>query len=178
MLELAQNYAEALLSIAIDDNKVIDYQKEVKELRKIILDNDDFLLLLDSRFLSIEERMHNAEVLLPGFSPDIVNFIKIIVRHNRVRYLRDILDAFNSLCNENQDIVEGLIYSAFPLSEDTLLKIKNKISQIENHEVDLIPKIDPSLIGGVKVVINSHVYDGSIKNQLEKMQIDLLRKEL
>ena len=178
MLELAQNYAEALLSIAVDDNKVIDYQKEVKELRKIIKDNDDFLLLLDSRFLSVEERMHNAELLLPGFSLDIVNFIKIIVKHNRIRYLKDILDAFNSLCNENQDIVEGLIYSAFPLNEDTLLKIKNKISQIENHEVDLIPKIDPSLIGGVKVVINSHVYDGSIKNQLEKMQIDLLRKEL
>ena len=178
MLELAQNYAEALLSLAVDDNKVIDYQKEVKELRKIIKDNDDFLLLLDSRFLSVEERMHNAELLLPGFAPDIVNFIKIIVKHNRVSYLKDILDAFNSLCNENQDIVEGLIYSAFPLSEDTLLKIKNKISQIENHEVDLIPKIDPSLIGGVKVVINSHVYDGSIKNQLEKIQIDLLRKEL
>jgi F-type H+-transporting ATPase subunit delta len=90
----------------------------------------------------------------------------------------DILDDFNSLANENQDIVEGLIYSAFPLDESTLLKIKNKISQIENHEVDLISKIDPSLIGGVKVVINSHVYDGSIKNQLEKMQINLLRKEL
>ena len=178
MLELAQNYAEALLSIAVDDNKVIDYQKEVKELRKIIKDNDDFLLLLDSRFLTVEERMYNAELLLPSFAPDIVNFIKIIVKHNRIRYLKDILDAFNSLCNENQDIVEGLIYSAFPLNEDTLLKIKNKISQIENHEVDLIPKIDPSLIGGVKVVINSHVYDGSIKNQLEKMQIDLLRKEL
>ena len=178
MLELAQNYAEALLSLAVDDNKVVDYQKEVKELRKIIKDNDDFLLLLDSRFLSLEERMHNAELLLPGFSPDIVNFIKIIVKHNRISYLKDILDAFNSLCNEKQDIVEGLIYSAFPLDEETLNKIKNKISQIENHEVDLIPKIDPSLIGGVKVVINSHVYDGSIKNQLEKMQIDLLRKEL
>ncbi len=60
MKELAQNYASALLSLAIDDNKVIDYQKEVKELRKIIRDNEDFLLLLDSRFLSIEERMNNA----------------------------------------------------------------------------------------------------------------------
>lgn len=178
MLEIAQNYASALLSIALDENKVIDYQKEVKELRKIIRDNDDFILLLDSRFLSVEERMHNVELILKGFSIDIVNFIKIIVKHNRVNYLMDILDGFNSLCNENQDIVEGLIYSAFPLDESTLLKIKNKISQIENHEVDLISKIDPSLIGGVKVVINSHVYDGSIKNQLEKMQINLLRKEL
>lgn len=178
MLELAQNYASALLSLAIDDNKVIDYQKEVKELRKIIKDNPDLILLLDSRFLSVEERMGNVETLLKGFSPDIINFIKIIVKHNRVSYLDDILEAFNSLCNENQDIVEGLIYSAFPLGEETLLKIKNKISQIENHEVDLIPKIDPTLIGGVKVVINSHVYDGSIKNQLEQMQISLLRKEL
>ena len=54
MKELAQNYASALLSLAVDDNKVIDYQKEVKELRKIIRDNEDFILLLDSRFLSIE----------------------------------------------------------------------------------------------------------------------------
>ena len=178
MLEIAQNYASALLSLAIDDNKVIVYQNEVKELRKIIKDNQDFTLLLDSRFLTMEERMHNADLILKDFSIDIVNFVKIIIKHNRINYLMEILDAFNSLCNEQQDIVEGLIYSAFPLNEDTLLKIKNKISQIENHEVDLISRIDPSLIGGVKVVINSHVYDGSIKNQLEKMQIDLLRKEL
>ena len=178
MLEIAQNYASALLSLAIDDDKVVIYQEEVKELRKIIRDNPDFLLLIESRFLSVKEREENAEKLLSNFSTDVVNFIKIIIKHNRVNYLVDILDAFNSLCNENRDIVEGLIYSAFPLEERTLLNIKKKISEIENHEVDLITRIDPSLIGGVKVVINSHVYDGSIKNQLEKMQIDLLRKEL
>ena len=177
MLEIAQNYASALLSIAIDDNKVIDYQKEVKELRKIILDNPDFLLLVDSRFLTVQERKEKVEAILKGFSTDVVNFIKIIVEHNRVSYLEDILEAFNTLCNENRDIVEGLIYTAFPLKEETLLKIKNKISQIENRDVDLIQRIDPSLIGGVKVVINSHVYDGSIKNQLEKMQVDLSRRE-
>ena len=178
MTEIALNYASALLSLAIDDNKVILYQKEVKELRKIIFDNPDFLLLLDSRFLTSEERMHNAEMILKDFSPDIVSFIKIIIKHNRIAYLSEILEAFNSLCNENQGIVEGLIYSAFPLGEETLLKFKNKISQIEKQQIDLIPRIDPSLIGGVKVVINSHVYDGSIKNQLEQMQISLLRKEL
>lgn len=177
MTEIALNYASALLSIAIDDNKVIAYQKEIKELRKIIKDNPDFVLLLDSRFLSLEERINNVALILKDFSIDIVNFIKIIVKHNRVNYLEEILEAFNSLCNENQDIIEGLIYSAFPLAEDTLLKIKNKISEIEHHQVDLLPRIDPALIGGVKVVINSHVYDGSIKNQIAQMQISLLRKE-
>ena len=177
MLEIAQNYASALLSIAIDDNKVIDYQKEVKELMKIIKDNPDFLLLLDSRFLSVEERKQEVDKILVNFSADVINFIKIIVSHNRVNYLEDILQGFNTLCNENRDIVEGLIYTAFPIDEKTLNKIKKKISQIEHREVDLITHIDPSLIGGVKVVINSHVYDGSVKNRIEKMQIDLSRKE-
>lgn len=177
MKEIAQNYASALLSLAIDENKVSDYQKEVKELMKIIKDNPDFLLLLDSRFLTIEERKEKVSEILVNFSEDIVNFIKIIVGHNRVNELEDILQAFNTLCNENRDIVEGLLYTAFPLEEKTLQKIKQKISEIEHHDVDLIVKIDPSLIGGVKVVINSHVYDGSIKNKLEKMQVDLSRKE-
>ena len=178
MLEIAQNYANALLSIAIDDNKVIEYQKEVKELAKIIKDNPDFLMLIDSRFLSINERKEKVKEILKGFSSDIVNFVQIIVEHNRVNYLEDILQAFNTLCNENQDILEGLIYTAFPLDEKTLIKIKKKISQIEHRDVDLIARIDPSLIGGVKVVINSHIYDGSIKNQLEQMQVDLSRKEI
>ena len=108
MLEIAQNYASALLSLAVDDNKVILYQEEVKELRKIIRDNPDFLLLIESRFLSVKEREENAEKLLSNFSTDVVNFIKIIIKHNRVNYLIDILEAFNSLCNENRDIVEGL----------------------------------------------------------------------
>ncbi len=177
MLEIAQNYASALLSIAMDEKKVQDYQNEVKELMKIIKDNPDFLMLLDSRFLTVEERKQKVSEILVNFSSDVINFIKIIVEHNRVSYLEDILQAFNTLCNESRDIVEGLIYTAFPLEEKTLQKIKQKISQIENHDVDLIVKIDPSLIGGVKVVINSHVYDGSIKNKLEQMQVDLSRKE-
>ena len=177
MLEIAQNYASALLSIAMDEKKVQDYQNEVKELMKIIKDNLDFLMLLDSRFLTVEERKQKVSEILVNFSSDVINFIKIIVEHNRVSYLEDILQAFNTLCNESRDIVEGLIYTAFPLEEKTLQKIKQKISQIENHDVDLIVKIDPSLIGGVKVVINSHVYDGSIKNKLEQMQVDLSRKE-
>ena len=178
MLEIAQNYANALLSIAIDDNRVIEYQKEVKELSKIIKDNPDYLLLIDSRFLTVNERKEKVDEILKGFSNDVVNFIKIIVEHNRVCYLEDILQAFNTLCNENRDILEGLIYTAFPLDEKTLIKIKNKISEVEHRDVDLITRIDPSLIGGVKVVINSHIYDGSIKNQLEKMQLDLSRKEM
>lgn len=178
MNQIAQTYAEALFSLGLEEKKLTKLQDEGKALSEIIHDNEDFLLLLDSRFMSREERQDIASKILKDFDEDIVNFVKVLIANNRTNYIKDILEAFNSLCNEYKGVKEGLIYSAFPLNKETINKIKNKISQIEGMDVELISRIDPSLIGGVKVVINSHVYDGSIKNQLEKMQIDLLGKEL
>lgn len=178
MNQIAQTYAEALFSLGLEDKKLTKLQDEGKVLSEIIHDNEDFLLLIDSRFMSREERQDIASKILKDFDEDIVNFVKVLIANNRTNYIKDVLEAFNSLCNEYKGVKEGLIYSAFPLNKETINKIKNKISQIEGMDVELISRIDPSLIGGVKVVINSHVYDGSIKNQLEKMQIDLLGKEL
>lgn len=178
MNQIAQTYAEALFSLGLEDKKLTKLQDEGKALSEIIHDNEDFLLLIDSRFMSREERQDIASKILKDFDEDIVNFVKVLIANNRTNYIKDVLQAFNSLCNEYKGVKEGLIYSAFPLNKETINKIKNKISQIEGMDVELISRIDPSLIGGVKVVINSHVYDGSIKNQLEKMQIDLLGKEL
>ena len=178
MNQIAQTYAEALFSLALEEKKLSSLQEEGKQLSDIINDNPDFLLLLNSRFMSAEERKEVAIKILKGFDDDIVNLIKVIVDNNRVDYVQEILQAFNSLCNEYRGVKEGLIYSAFPLDKQTINTIKEKISQVEHMDVELIAKVDPSLIGGVKVVINSHVYDGSIKNQLEKMQINLLGKEL
>jgi F-type H+-transporting ATPase subunit delta len=178
MNQIAQTYAEALFSLGLEDKKLTKLQDEGKTLSEIIHDNEDFLLLIDSRFMSREERQDIASKILKDFDEDIVNFVKVLIANNRTNYIKDVLEAFNSLCNEYKGVKEGLIYSAFPLNKETINKIKNKISQIEGMDVELISRIDPSLIGGVKVVINSHVYDGSIKNQLERMQIDLLGKEL
>ena len=178
MNQIAQTYAEALFSLGLEDKKLTKLQDEGKTLSEIIHDNEDFLLLIDSRFMSREERQDIVSKILKDFDEDIVNFVKVLIANNRTNYIKDVLEAFNSLCNEYKGVKEGLIYSAFPLNKETINKIKNKISQIEGMDVELISRIDPSLIGGVKVVINSHVYDGSIKNQLEKMQIDLLGKEL
>ena len=178
MNQVAQTYAEALFSLGLEEKKLTKLQDEGKALSEIIHDNEDFLLLIDSRFMSREERQDIASKILKDFDEDIVSFVKVLIVNNRTNYIKDVLQAFNSLCNEYKGVKEGLIYSAFPLNKETINKIKNKISQIEGMDVELISRIDPSLIGGVKVVINSHVYDGSIKNQLERMQIDLLGKEL
>lgn len=177
MNEIASRYGTALFSLALEKDLIIQYQEEVKELKRIFKENSDFIMVLGNSFDSVEERISIVDKTLKGVNEDVLALIKILIENKRINYLLDVFQAFNSCCNEYRGVDEGLIYSTIPLDEQTINKIEEKISKVENHNVELINKIDPSLIGGVKVVINGHIYDGSIKNQLESMKIDLLKKE-
>lgn len=175
MNEIASRYGQALFSLALDKNKVIPLQQEVKELIKLIESNSDFVMLLNSSFLSIEERQSILDKTLVRVDEDVIALLKIMIKNGRISYLIEVLQAFNSYCNAYRGVDEGLIYSISKLDEKTLKAIEREISKKENKEIELINRIDPSIIGGVKVVINDHIYDGSIKNRIEMMKKDLLK---
>lgn len=175
MNEIASRYGQALFSLALDKNKVIPLQQEVKELIKLIESNSDFVMLLNSSFLSIEERQSILDKTLVRVDEDVIALLKIMIKNGRISYFIEVLQAFNSYCNAYRGVDEGLIYSISKLDEKTLKAIEREISKKENKEIELINRIDPSIIGGVKVVINDHIYDGSIKNRIEMMKKDLLK---
>ena len=177
MHELTSRYAQALFSLKRDSNQVEETQKEVKELMKIIKDNPDFLTLLNAPYIDKEERIAVVDKVFASIDEDIKNLIKVVVENNRSLYLLEIFEDFNSLANEYRGVKEGLVYSAMPISEKEIDKITKKISEIEGCPIELKNIIDPSLIGGVKVVINDHIYDGTLKHHIENMKLTLLKKE-
>ena len=175
MNEIASRYATALYSLKLDSNKLLESQKEVRELKKIFLENPDFIVILSSSYKSNEEKIKIIDKSLVGVDDEIKSWIKIITQNHRASHLIDIFDGFISLVNEYRGVKEGLVYSTEKLSENQLTKLNQKISEVENIPVELKNIIDPSLIGGVKVVINDHIYDGSIKHHIEDMKISLLK---
>ena len=177
MHELTSRYAQALYSLKRDSNQVIETQLEVKEIIEVIQNNPDFLMLLDTPNLSIEERLAIVDRVFESIDEDVKNLMKIAIENGRALYLLGIFEDFNSLANEYRGVKEGLVYSAMPLSKEELQKISSAISEIEKCPVELKVIVDPTLIGGVKVVINDHIYDGSIKHHVETMKITLLKKE-
>lgn len=177
MNEVASRYGQALYSLALDKGLVLKWQEEVKEIRRAFNENADFIVVLGSSFLSVEERQEMLKNTLKGIDENIVSLLQIVIANHRTNEIDNILLAFNSLCNECRGIEEGYLYSSIRLDESTIKKLETKISEVEHHQVELHNVIDPQLIGGVKVVIHDRVYDGSIKHHLEQMKKDLLKKE-
>ena len=177
MNEVASRYGLALYSLAVDNNKVGQWQLECKEIMRAFKENADFIMVLGSTFIPMEERREMLETSLKGVSQEIIALLEIVMENHRTSNIFDILESFNSFCNEYKGIKEGYVYSSLRLDESSIRKIEEKVSSIERHKVELKNVVDPSLIGGVKIVIHDRIYDGSIKTRLEKMSKDLLKKE-
>ena len=177
MNELTSRYAEALYLVKKDSNTLVETQSEVKELIKIIKDNPDFTTLLSSSYLSKEERIAIIDQVFKGVDEETKNLLKIAVENGRGKYVLGILEDFNSLVNVYRGVKEGLVYSAMPLKDEEVAQISSSISKKEKEPVELKNVVDPTLIGGVKVVINDHIYDGSLKHHIENLKSTLLKKE-
>ena len=175
MESVASRYGLALYSLALEENKIDSWQKDVKTLKSIFEKNTDFIMILGSSFLSLEERIEILEKTLVGVDESIVALIDVIMENNRTDLILDIFESFNSYCNQYRGVSEGLIYSTLKLDQTVIDQIEKKISKIENNKVELKNVIDPSLIGGVKIVIKDRIYDGSIKHSIEMMKKDLLK---
>ena len=177
MNELASRYALALLSISEENKLTNEFQQQIKEIISLLNENPKFIDVLNSSFLSKEERKNIVSKTFKGFDKNIVNMINLLLDNNRINFLLEICYEFNSLVNEKRGVKEGFVYSTEYLSKDLLDKICKTISEIEHTDIELKNLIDSKLIGGVKVVIGNHVYDGSIKNKLNELKTNLINKE-
>lgn len=175
MKEITSRYAEALYSLKRDSNSLEKTQEEIRELKKVFIENPDFIVVLDSSYKTIEEKIEIIDKTLIGVDEEIKNLLKVIIQNHRARYIIEIFDGFISLVNEHRGVIEGLVYSTEKLSDEQLEKLNLAISKVEKRPTELRNIIDPNLIGGVKVVINDHIYDGSIKHNIENMKNSLIK---
>lgn len=170
---ISKNYAEALFSICMERNLLSEMQMQMKQIKDLILENNEIVTFLNSYLVSFIEKEEFIDKAFKEFDADILSMIKILVKNHRSKYLIDVIDNFNSLINKEKGVLEGLLYSIYPLEKQKIKEIENAISKKENVPCELKNLIDKNIIGGIKVVINGHIYDGSIQNKIESMRIAL-----
>lgn len=177
MSAIGERYAESLFDLAIEENKVNQYLQDIKLVNEV-LESDRKIVQFFSHVL-IDNNV-KYQLIDKAFQDNVdkyvLNFLKLLVQSRRIRYIDDIVKCYIDLSNQYLGIEQGTIYTPFELSNQQIKDIEKAISKKESKKVTLDVKIDPSLVGGVKVQINHRVYDGTIKNKVEMLKKELLRK--
>ena len=152
--------AEALLQVVSENDQTEEMVKEVKQLLSLINESPDVEKTLSSPVL---EKDTKKKIIIEIFSGKInfslLNFLKLLADRQRIGIVTSILDRFLEIYRENSKIALATVTSAVELTDDQKGLITKKIITIAGTEkLELVTKIDPSLIGGFVASVGSVSY--------------------
>jgi F-type H+-transporting ATPase subunit delta len=111
-----------------------------------------------------------AKVQLP---PAATNFLRAVIENGRLAALPEIAAQFRALKNAQSGTSDAVVYSAFPIPATALGDVAGALEKRFGRKLNLTVREDPSLIGGIRVVVGDEVLDTSVKARLEQMKVAL-----
>jgi F-type H+-transporting ATPase subunit delta len=101
----------------------------------------------------------------------IRNFLALVVHHQRLHELRDMVAAYASLAEEETGVIEAEITTARTLDADSRRLLEQQVAKLAGDQrVQATYREDASLLGGAVVRLGSTVYDGSVRAQLQQLK--------
>jgi F-type H+-transporting ATPase subunit delta len=175
---IAQRYAKALLEVAAAEGVEDRLMGEVSALAEALGDGDaDVRRFLSEPLSSAEDKLG---VLLSSFpeAPHALfkSFLKTVMENGRERFLPLMLKEFLKLSREARGQMRGEISTAFKLDDSQKRLIETQLSDRLQRKVELIPVVDRQVIGGAVLRLGDTVYDGSLRQQLKRLE-ERLRQE-
>ena len=175
MTEVATTYGQAMYDLARDENKSRTLLAELSALDQGLRAEPEFLQLLSAPNIPKEERVQILDDSFRGkVHPYLLNFLKILTEKNYIRYFSDCCDAYIQCYNQDNDILSVTAVTAVALSDAQAEKLTAKLAKITGKHIDLVSRIDPSCLGGIRLDYDGKRLDDTVSNRLDTIR-DLLK---
>ena len=171
MTEVGNVYGESLYELAKDENltKLIGEQLAVLQLS--FRQEPDFIRLLSSPNLTKAER---CQILDDSFRDKVhayvLNFLKILTEKGYMRYFSDCCDAYTEHFDQDNGILRVNAVSAVELTAQQKDKLTQKLSRITGKEVALRTRIDPRVLGGIRLDYDGQRLDDTVSHRLDAIR--------
>lgn len=178
---VAFRYARALVDVvttpraelAPRDPRAITAQ--LAEFRDLLRQNRELQILFSTPAIPIVRKRAVLAEMTPllGLEPLPQNFLSVMLQHDRIPLLGEIVEAYESLLNERLGVVVAEITSARALEEPERQELADALRARTGQQVQMNFSLDHNLIGGVVARVGSTIYDGSVRGQLERLRAAL-----
>jgi F-type H+-transporting ATPase subunit delta len=174
---IARPYAEALFRVAAED-KSADALKQwsslVTTMGTVASDPDMRQMIGDPRWSN--DQVYG--VFMNAVGGDVVtfaqNFVRMLIENDRLAVMPEIASQFAKLMDAKQGSAEAHITTAFDMSDRDVADLVAALEKKFAVKLKPVVEVDPSLIGGVRVVVGDRVLDTSVRSRLDAMRAALM----
>ena len=174
LLTLARPYAKAAFAYASEQGATDNWSTALNLLSAAVQDEAFSAYLNRPELTPAEQVSIFAKVLGEDQTAAVSNFLTLLAENNRLALLPEIQAEYEQLKSQNNNNVDVVIESAFPLSAEQEQVLKAALEKRFNSTVSIAVEVNPALIAGVVIRAGDQVIDDSALNKLEKMRTRLL----
>lgn len=173
-----KRYAEALVDIAVRNGALDSYQNELLEVADLFSTNEEFrVFLLNPEIKNEYKKSTLGKIFEKEIAGNLLNFMLLLLDKKRMNIFPGIVEEYIKLADKERNVLKMDIVSAGPLSDEQVDKIKEKYrSAYGAVDIRVNLSVDPSLLGGVKIIVGDKVIDGTVKGRLENLKDILVKK--
>jgi F-type H+-transporting ATPase subunit delta len=169
---VARPYAEALFRVA-QTGDMAAWSALVSELAQIGANPDVQVFAQNPNLTQSQLADTIASLVKSPLNAEAKNFIAMLSENGRVALLPEIGVQFQALKNAQEGAADAQIFSAFDIPAGQLSQLVATLEKKFGRKLNPTVTVDPSLIGGVRVVVGDEVLDTSVRAKLQQMHVAL-----
>lgn len=169
---MAGRYATALFELAQEAKSIDVVKADLGRFTGLLEGSEDLVRLVRSPVFTAEEQTKAVEAILAKAKIGGLagKFISTVASNRRLFAVGQMIAGFNALVARAKGETRAEVTVAEKLEEKHLATIKEAIAASGQKNVTLDVKIDPSILGGLKVKIGSRMIDASLKTKLNSIR--------
>lgn len=172
--ETARRYAEALYTLAVEEDCVESIDNDYRRIVEEIKDVPDVLRYLTHPLVARDAKTSFLREAFPDASEYLHNMFGLLVRNGREGYIDMIYDEFARLRSQQEGIVQVRVITAQKLSSQDRKQLALHLEKKLGGRVSLDEQVNESLIGGLRIEIGGKVIDGTLRARLDELKTVLI----
>ncbi|WP_028975241.1 ATP synthase F1 subunit delta [Spirochaeta cellobiosiphila] len=175
-IERIQRYAQALYEVAAKQGVLENIQQDMDYIEEIVGSSEELHEFFhNTKNYSLSDKKVLDTVFIPYVHELTANTIKLLKDNKRLSALPLLPKAYRDIDLMERNITEVTVESASPLDEETKKQILNTMKNKVQGDVLLKESLQPSIIGGVRIIWNNRMIDHSLKGRLKALKVQLSR---
>ncbi|MCV0416184.1 MAG: F0F1 ATP synthase subunit delta [Brevundimonas sp.] len=175
--EVGDRYAQALFDLALETGRLDAVRADLTSLKAAWLDSADLRRLATSPVIAADDQVKGLTAIAAKarFEKTTANFLGLLAQNGRARDLPAVIAGFQARYARHAGIVAAEVVSAQPLDAKQLAAIEAALNKSLGKAPELTTRVDPALLGGLKIKVGSKLFDASLKTKLDQMKFALKR---
>jgi len=178
----ARRYAKALFEAARAGGTVKPVETDLALIVGLLKSYDEFRHFMVAPYTSREEKIAILDrVFGPVTSPVTMQLLKIMIEKRREAEVTVVYEEYVEMRRALEQVAYAVVTSADALDATQQKDLVAKLEKVLGKKIEPEFKVDPALIGGVRVKYENFVLDGSVRGALgrlkEKLRHDVLKQQ-